>query len=223
MSSIPKMIDVTIDGDALDPAADYKVATATFLFEGGDGFIAPADVRDLTDVGYLDITAFSDFLKSDNAELREGQAEVGIVGLENLKAGEEATLELSSLNYSSAGEPMATIVTVELAGVTETVEIDNSLTDADTGLGENGRATVTLDVPADAVGAQTLTITTDAGTDISVPVTVAEGGAPVTDSRGSSAADTFGLIAAVAALLAAIGGAVAYLFPAELNAFVSRF
>ncbi|MDR7329454.1 bifunctional metallophosphatase/5'-nucleotidase [Corynebacterium guangdongense] len=219
-----RIINVTIDGEALDPAADYQVATATFLFEGGDGFIDPADVRDLTDVGYLDVTAFSDFLASDSAELREGQAEVGVVGLENLKAGEEVTLDLSSLNYSSAGEPMATTVTVRLGGVTQTAEIDNSLTDTDNGLGENGRATVTLDMPADVVGAQTLTITTDAGTNVSIPVTVAEGQTPGADSRGSSTgSDNFGLVAAVAAILAAIGGAVAYLFPAELNAFVSRF
>lgn len=219
-----RIIAVYVDGERLDPAADYKVATATFLFEGGDGFINPEDVRDLTDVGYLDVTAFADYLESDNGPtLRKGQSDVGITGLEDLKPGETATLELSSLNYSSEGEPMASTVTVEIAGESFMAEIDNTLTDADNGYGENGRATVEVTVPESATGEQELRITTDAGTDVSVPVTL-EGETPGDDNNkpgngGSSGATgssiaAVGALLAVAAAIAAATGAAWNIYPA---------
>ncbi|WIM68945.1 bifunctional UDP-sugar hydrolase/5'-nucleotidase [Corynebacterium breve] len=182
-----RITHVTINGEALDPAKDYTVATATFLFEGGDRHIDPADVRDIVNVGYLDVTAFSDYLKSGEAHVRQGQGEVGVVLPEGgLVAGETATIELSSLNYSSEGEPMAETVTVKLGDTEVTAEIDNS--NAAKGYGENGKATIELAVPAGLSGEQTLTITTDAGTDISMPVTVGAGDTdtPGDDNKGST-------------------------------------
>jgi 5'-nucleotidase len=200
-----RIINVMIDGEPLDPAGEYTVATASFLFEGGDGYFEPTE---FTDVGYLDVTAFTDYLGNDDGpSYRAGQAEVGVTGLDDLTAGETATLELTSLSYSSEGEPDATTVTVDVFGQTVTAEVDNTVTEADAGYGEQGRATVEIEVPADAAGEHTLTIATDAGTEIAVPVTVGEedsrqgsSGLPVT---GSSALDS------LRAVVASIGGVFA--------------
>lgn len=205
---------VFVDGEQLDPAADYQVATATFLFEGGDGFIDPEDVRDLTDVGYLDVTAFVDYLSAEgNPSLRSGQAEIGVAGIDDLKPGTTATIELSSLNYSSEGEPMAESVTVEFAGETYTVDIDNTTTAEDTGLGEFGHATVEIEVPADFDGTGQLRVTTDAGTDIIVPLPGAD--STSAGSSGSSFAGLTGIgaLIAFAAVIAAGTGAAWTIYP----------
>ncbi|MHA2789098.1 bifunctional metallophosphatase/5'-nucleotidase [Corynebacterium sp. S7] len=166
-----RMTHVTINGEALDLNRDYKVATSTFMFEGGDGFINPADVRDQVNVGYIDYQAFQDYLSTGDAAVRQGQGEVGVVLPEGgLVAGAKNTIALSSLNYSTAGEPMAKTVTVRIGDTEVSAPIDNSTTDADNGMGEFGRATVEIDLPAGLTGEQQLIISTDTGTQISMPV-----------------------------------------------------
>ncbi|WP_018295633.1 bifunctional metallophosphatase/5'-nucleotidase [Corynebacterium lubricantis] len=182
-----RMTHVTINGEALDPNRDYKVATSTFMFEGGDGFINPADVRDQVNVGYIDFQAFQDYLRTGAAAVRQGQGEVGVVLPEGgLVSGASNTIEVSSLNYSSEDEPMATTVTLRIGDVEQTVGIDTATSDADNGYGEFGRATVIIDLPAEVTGEQLLTITTDAGTEISMPVNVDEELSNGGTSRSSS-------------------------------------
>ena len=168
-----RITSVTINGQPLEDDKDYRIAGSSFLFAGGDNFVNPDDVRDLLNVGYNDLQAFVDYLKSDEVGVRKGQKDVGVVLPEELKAGTTASIKLSSLNYSSEGEPMAKQATVTLGDATATADIDASTTKADNGLGEQGRATVDIAIPAEAAGEQTLTITTDAGTELTVPVTVA--------------------------------------------------
>ncbi|WP_257202205.1 bifunctional metallophosphatase/5'-nucleotidase [Corynebacterium cystitidis] len=217
---------VTIDGKPLDPAADYKVATATFLFEGGDGFINPDDVRDQVNVGYMDVTAFIDYLKSGNATVRNGQGEVGVIlPTEGLKAGQTNTVELTSLNYSTDGEPLANTVTLRIGETEVTTNIDNSTTDDDKGFGEFGRATVDISLPGELSGEQTLTVITDAGTDISMPVQVAEAAAvapdPVHSAPALSASPVVGAMLSLAAILG-LGGLIAVLFPNQIDAALTN-
>ena len=170
-----KITSITIDGKPVDPNKDYTVAGSTFLFDGGDGFLGKEKFRDRNDVGYNDLQAFVDYLESGNAKVRSGQKDVGVVLPEGgLKAGEKNEIKLTSLSYSSEGEPKAENVTVKIGGVETTAKVDNTVTDADKGMGEQGRATVTIDIPKRVQGKQTLTITTDAGTEISMPVTLPE-------------------------------------------------
>ena len=78
------------------------------------------------------------------------------------------------------------------------------MTDADKGLGEQGRATVELDIPAGVSGEQTLNITTDAGTNVSLPVTVdgeGETGSPTGKATDARLGIILGVIAAVLALI----------------------
>jgi len=201
-----RILNVTINGENLDLEKDYTVAASSFLLDGGDDFIDKTKVKNRNDVGYNDLEAFNDYLRSGEAKVRAGQKDVGVVLPEGgLKPGANQ-IHLTSLSYSSEGEPKAEKVTVKIGDATATADVDNAVTDADNGLGEQGRATVTIDLPAGANGEQTLQITTDAGTDVSMPVTV--GGAKQ-DTQGSSV-NVGGILAA---LLGVLGlGSVIFLF-----------
>lgn len=219
-----RITQVLVDGTPLDPNADYIVAGPSFILGGGDNFTAFTKGTPLAALGVKDLEIFVDYLGSflgegDAPGPRSGQSNVGVSYEQPLVAGREATLHLTSLIYTM-GET-ATTVTIELGGAKKTVDIDPDF--GPDGYNEAGKATVTLAVPAEAVGNQNLRITTDAGTDISVPVTVHAPGAAESSSSGSaehgssqvgssafaagSAVGSFATVAAiVGALFAAIGG-----------------
>lgn len=200
-----KVTAITINGKPLEMDKEYRVAASSFLFDGGDGFIDPEKVSDRNTVGYNDLQAFVDYLHSGVAKVRKGQKDVGVVLPEGgLKAGEKNTIELSSLSYSSAGEPQAKTATVKLGDATASAEVDNAVSEADAGLGEQGRATVELEIPADLVGEQTLGITTDAGTNVSLPVTVDRGGETGSDTEKATDARLGIILGVIAAVLALI-------------------
>ena len=217
-----KVTGITINGEAVDPAKDYTVAGSTFLFDGGDGFLEADKFRDRNDVGYNDLQAFIDYLESGEAKVREGQKDVGVVLPEGgLKAGEKATIELTSLSYSSEGEPQAKTATVKLGDATATADVDNAVNDADKGLGEQGRATVTLEIPAGLSGEQTLDITTDAGTSVSLPVTVEAAAEPETPEQPKNPSKENGSTVGTGGILAIVGGLIALftlLFAAPIDA-----
>ena len=48
-----KAVDVTLDGQPLDPAADYRVAVPDFLAAGGDGYGMLTGLRDPVNTGQL--------------------------------------------------------------------------------------------------------------------------------------------------------------------------
>ena len=200
-----RILDIQINGESVDPEKDYTVAASTFLLDGGDALINKDEVRDRNDVGYNDLQAFVDYLQSGEAKVRAGQKDVGVVLPEGgLKAGQKNTITLTSLSYSSEGEPKATTVTAKLGETEATAKVDNEVTDADKGLGEQGRATVELDIPAGVSGEQTLNITTDAGTNVSLPVTVdgeGETGSPTGKATDARLGIILGVIAAVLALI----------------------
>ena len=213
-----KITSISIDGKPMEMDKKYRVAASSFLFDGGDDFIASDKVTERNTVGYNDLQAFVDYLESGAAKIRTGQKDVGVVLPEGgLKAGQKNTIELTSLSYSSEGEPMAKTASVKLAEATAEAEVDNEVTDADKGFGEQGRAKVELEIPADVSGEQTLEITTDAGTTVTLPVTVAEAEKPApapeekptpeekpAEEKGSSDAPIgviIGIIAAVFALV----------------------
>ena len=209
-----RILEVLIDGEPIDPAADYTVATATFLFEGGDGFINPDDVEGLTDVGYLDVTAYSDYLESEGAPvMRVGQAEYGISTEDDIVAGETISLDLSSLNYSTEGEPMAENVTVTVGEQSQTVAIDNTTTEADAGFGEQGRATVEIVVPEGVSDLAGLAAAIEISTDVEQAETPEDEwqlniNSSVDDfgfDLGSSNAIIGGIVAVIAAIAAIIG------------------
>lgn len=165
-----KITSVTIDGAPIDPDKTYIVAGSTFILGGGDSFEAFTRGSKPVNLGYIDLNALVEFLASDAKKTpRTSQSNVGVHIPAPLKAGEKATIELSSLLYEQ-GET-ATTATVKLGDATATAQIkqDNGGATAN----EYGVATVELTVPADLRGTQELRVTTDAGTDVVVPVEVA--------------------------------------------------
>lgn len=118
----------------------------------------------------MDTQAMIDYIKDGEPVAREGQSQIGAHITGEVKPGNEITVELSSLNYTSEGEPMAKTATVKLGDETATADIDNAKQDGDEQFGERGRATVTLTVPEDFTCDTPLEITTDAGTEATLPL-----------------------------------------------------
>ena len=213
---------VTIDGKQVEAEKDYTIALSTFLIGGGDGFFAEGAIKDVTDLGYMDTQAMIDYIKAGDAKVRAGQSDVGVHIDGEVVPGKEITVNLSSLNYSTEGEPMAKTVTVELGGAKVTADIDNAAQAGDAQYGERGRASVKLTVPEDITGAQELMITTDAGTNVALPFDFGgddkgDGSSDKGSSdNGSSKKDSSahgssigGGIAALVAVIAAVAGALA--------------
>lgn len=218
-----RILSITIDGEEVDPDKDYTVAGSTFLFDGGDNFLDKSKFRDRNDVGYNDLQAFIDYLKSGKAEVRKGQKDVGVVLPEGgLQAGAKNEIQLTSLSYSSEGEPQAKTVTAKIGDTTVTADVDNSVTDADKGYGEQGRATVTIELPEDVYKDENLVITTDAGTEISMPVAI-EGGKerPANQGGGSSSGISTGAAVVLGILsLVGLGSILAIVFGPQLHAIL---
>ena len=241
---------VTIDGELLDPEKDYTVAMSSFLApseteKGGDGYFNAGALKDRNDVGYMDTQAMIDYIASGESKVRTGQGQIGAHISGELKAGEEITIDLSSLNYSNDEEPQAKKVTVALGDVKAEAEIDNAAQEGDKGFGERGRASVKLTLPEGLEGDQKLTITTDAGTEAVLPITLegkseekpSETPAPTTDPKPSKEASSkfdgssFGLglglgitaavAAAIATALATVGFAASAL-PAPIQQMIEQ-
>ncbi|APT94925.1 5'-nucleotidase [Corynebacterium stationis] len=215
-----RVISATLDGEEIDPSAEYTVATSTFLFDGGDNFASLANVQNLTDVGYMDYSVLNDYIK-DGAEVQEGQSDIGISTEGTLAAGEEVTFNLTSLNYTMEEDPQATTATVTVGDVQETADIDAQWnTEEDVQKNEFGRASVTLTLPEDIEATNLVTVTTDAGTKISVPLSALgadegadDGSKPGSSAPGTGKGSSQGASAAVgiAGVLAAIAGIAAFI------------
>ncbi len=163
-----KITSVTVDGAPIDPEKTYVVAGSTFLLAGGDNFKAFTKGSEPANLGYVDLNALVEALSSGQKQ-RTGQSNVGVHLPAPLTAGKEATIELSSLLFDK-GE-RATTATASLGDASGSATI--SPNNGDQTANEYGTATVKLTVPAGMSGAQELRITTDAGTEVTVPVEVA--------------------------------------------------
>lgn len=210
-----KITSVTIDGAPIDPDKTYVVAGSTFLLGGGDNFKAFTRGTAPANLGYVDLNALVEALDAGQKQ-RTSQSNVGVHLPAPLTAGEEATIELSSLLYGQ-GES-ATTVTATLGNATADATI--SADTAGMTANEYGTATVKLTVPADLSGTQQLRITTDAGTDVTVPVNVAPAPAPET-AAPSFVADLVGKLGWVLPLgfaaLVGMASLIALLFPFEVD------
>ncbi|WP_284853218.1 bifunctional metallophosphatase/5'-nucleotidase [Corynebacterium sp. MSK072] len=202
---------VTVNGEPLDPNKDYSIALSSFLAssdseKGGDGYFEAGSIKDKNDVGYMDAQAMIDYIASGESEVRKGQGQIGAHIDGDIVPGKEITVELSSLNYTSEGEPMAKTVTVKLGDEEVSADIDNSKQEGDDQFGERGRAQVTLTVPEGLTGSQNLEITTDAGTQAILPVELGEAdGSPKIPQGSSFGGAALAIVAALAAGIAFIG------------------
>ncbi len=166
-----RITSVTIDGEPLDPAAEYRIGTFSFLATGGDNFRVFTEGSGYVDTGLLDYEAWMDYI-ADGSPLSPSFAKqaVQVTGVpETVTAGETVAFQVSGLDMTSRGAPENTALQIALG---------------DTALGEvpvsGGAASITAALPADLPsGPVTLTLTAPAsGTVVTVTVTVEAAGQP---------------------------------------------
>ena len=166
---------ITLNGTPVDPAKSYLVAANSFLAAGGDNFFTLAKGTGKKDTGKVDLQSMVDWFTANKTATPDlGQRAVGAVvspaaGTDGYKAGDQVTVDLSSLAFS-AREQVPTEVAFSI-GDTQlgTAPVTVAVKDA---YDEAGAATFTFSVPADAAG-KTLTATPNVGTAVVLPVTFA--------------------------------------------------
>ncbi|WP_295823771.1 ExeM/NucH family extracellular endonuclease [uncultured Microbacterium sp.] len=232
-----RITGVWIDGVPVDPAKGYRVGSFNFLLGGGDSFSVFAKGTDTRDSGLIDRDAWIDYLKKNPGLTPDFTARgVQVSGARAAAPGTDLTVTVSNLDLTSLGapanttldasfgaetvSPRATARTMALAA--PSARIAALAAPAATSVAVvDGSATVTVGVPADAVGTLQLRLTAQpTGTAVVVPVqvTAAGDGAGVPGAgagqaqngsgRGSlptTGADTTWMGAGVLAALALLG------------------
>src|SRR5690606_4978896 len=161
---------VMIDGEPLDPEAEYRIGTFSFLAEGGDNFTVFTEGTDARYSGLIDRDAWMSYLQ-ENSPLSPDFARRATVVTplpSELEAGQEVSFEVDKLDLTSLGSPTNTELAVYLVGP-----------DGERGAAVHtasvteGAATVTFTAPEDLDGRYTLEMeAAPSGTTIRVPVTV---------------------------------------------------
>ncbi|WP_166996679.1 bifunctional metallophosphatase/5'-nucleotidase [Paramicrobacterium fandaimingii] len=156
---------VTVNGEPLDMERDYRIGSFSFLLNGGDNFHVFTEGKNTKDSGLVDRDAWMDYIKTHEVVSPSyDRRAVAVTGFptEPVEAGSSFELGLSKLNLTSKNVPAETGLTIALDG--ETIGTADVV---------DGAANVQIDVPSDAEGDYTLTLTGDAnGTVVTIPVTV---------------------------------------------------
>ena len=192
-----RVLGIWIDGVAVDPAAEYRVGSFSYLLGGGDNFSVFRDGADTRDSGLIDRDAWIDYLSANLRLAPDFRARgVQVSGLPaGVERGGDVALTVSGLNLTSLGAPAHT----SLAGSLGARELSPVPV-------VDGAATVTVAVPADAADNEELNLTAEpTGTSVTVPLRVVDPGVTepdpgVTDTgAGAVGADDEGREEALAA------------------------
>lgn len=154
---------VVIDGVPLDPAANYRIGTFSFLTTGGDNFRVLAEGANARDSGLIDRDAWIEYLQN-NPGLSPDFARhaVSVTDLPTeVVAGETVAFVVADLDLTSLGSPENTTLTVELNGE-----------DIGTAAVSGGSAAVSVTIPAGTpAGPNMLTLVAAASnTVVTIPV-----------------------------------------------------
>nr|WP_240643845.1 ExeM/NucH family extracellular endonuclease [Antribacter gilvus] len=175
---------ISIDGVPVDPAAEYRVATFSFLISGGDNFRVFTQGTGGRDSGLIDRDAWIAYLRG-NSPITPSFARTRVVVGElpgAVEAGAAVEVGVSSLNLTSLGSPENTSVSAYLVPVGGTAEQGTALGDFPVSA---GAATVAVTVPeGTTAGEHTLLVTAaPSGTTVRVPLTVTAPAFPEWDRR----------------------------------------
>lgn len=103
---------ITIDGVPVDPAAEYRVATFSFLISGGDNFRVFTEGTDGRDSGLVDRDAWISYLENSSpitpSFARTRTVTPALPG--TVQAGSSTDVSLSGLDLTSLGAPRNTAV-----------------------------------------------------------------------------------------------------------------
>ncbi|VXB01407.1 5'-nucleotidase C-terminal domain-containing protein [Aeromicrobium sp. 9AM] len=162
-----RITSVTINGEPLDPAKSYKVATFSFLATGGDNFRAFTEGTSV-DTGLVDYEAWIDYLKANKPVSPDfARRSLAVTGVKSsYEAGSSVAVTLPKLDLTSLGSPANTSVTAKLKAGDTTTDLGSFPVTA-------GSATVAFDLPAGLIGAATLEVeAAPTGTKASIPLAI---------------------------------------------------
>ncbi len=165
---------VWVDGEPIDPTAEYRVGSFNFLLQGGDNFGTFAEGADTRDSGLVDRDAWIAYLGA-HPDLAPSFASrsAQVTGVPDaVAAGETLTFQVSGLDLTSLGSPATTSLLASVEGSTTVFDpIPVS----------GGAASVSLTVPADAAANSTVVLQApETGTEVRVPITVTSTTVPPT-------------------------------------------
>ncbi len=185
-----------LDGEPIDPTTVYSVTVNSYLASGGDSFEAFAAGASKQDTGQTDLQAMVDYL-DEFANTDEGDeplapdfaqravgVDFGVDAPESYLPGDTVAFDLSSLSMTGPTDVVDTEVTVSLGEeVLGTFPVTTTLSPAGNANSndEAGKASVSVELPADAAaGDAMLTVVGEAtGTTVEVPVSIEGGETPV--------------------------------------------
>jgi len=163
---------VYLDGELLTDDRVVRVVTNSFLATGGDQFFTFAEGTNRADTGRVDLEAFVDYFEANSPVApdftqRSIGATLSAPDADGYSAGDQVTLDVSSLLMSNGG-PKAGTVTVSLDGQElASGQLAFSIVDF---FDEQGTASLAFTVPDGVSGPQALTITVpETGSTIDVP------------------------------------------------------
>ncbi|MET1043379.1 MAG: ExeM/NucH family extracellular endonuclease [Microbacteriaceae bacterium] len=173
--------------DQLVTAADsFTVVANSFLAAGGDNFFTLAQGTDRADSGRIDLQSMVDYFEANpvatpSFEQRLVGVHVSAPDADGYTAGDQVTLDLSSLLLSRGGPTTGTVEVLAGTTVLGSATIDGSIVDT---TDEQGRAQVTITIPAStAPGTLVLTVRVAAtGTSVSVPLEIVSNLEDITNS-----------------------------------------
>ncbi len=181
---------IYLNGVRVDAAASYKVVANSFLAAGGDNFATLAAGTNRADSGRVDLQAMVDYFKttplaSPPFEQRAIGAVVSAPDADGYNPGDSVTLDLSSLTFSRGGSDATTVEVSANGEVLGSATIDRTIVDT---TDEQGRATVTVTIPAGAPSGTLALIVSIPGTStsIAVPIEVISTAEAIENTRAPS-------------------------------------
>ncbi|MEN0129745.1 MAG: ExeM/NucH family extracellular endonuclease [Brevundimonas sp.] len=164
---------VTVDGQPLDPTADYRIGTFSFLAQGGDNFRVFTQGTATKDSGLVDRDGWIAYLGNHPGLAPDfARQGVGVPALpSSVTAGDVLAFAVSKLDLTSLGSPVNTALDVRLDG-----------TSIGTATVTGGNAAVSVTIPAGtSAGDHVLTlVAAPSGTTVTLPLTVEQSGAATT-------------------------------------------
>ena len=184
---------VAVDGQPIDEAATYTLASGSFLIGGGDNFTVLQEGTNAKDTGLIDTDAFvSYFERNASVDPDFRKQAVAVSGQPSeLTAGDEVSFTVSGLDMTSVDSPTSTEVEVFVGDTSVgTFPVTAGLIDGVPT--RNGSADISFTVPEGlTAGAATLrVVTSPGGSEASLPVTVTAGTSTSTSTSSTSTSST---------------------------------
>ncbi|NYE72506.1 ExeM/NucH family extracellular endonuclease [Microlunatus parietis] len=171
-----RITTIMIDGKPYDPAATYRIGTASFLAAGGDNFHVLADAANKRDSGLIDLDSWTEYVQQASP-LSPSYAKRAVFldgPLQDLNRDDWSILKIGSADRTTGG-PLNTIdFTGAEAPKNKTITANIGDRTVGTGTVLDGVAELRIDLPADLpTGPATMVITAEpTGTTISFPITI---------------------------------------------------